>query len=358
MTTSLFERRRVGRRRVHAAPLDEVAAITQRLAVLLSAGVAPSSAWSYLVPEVAEDSAVRPLWHDGKSGEGTPVAVDTDRASAGAAGLIEAAVDAAVRGDSVPDALADRARLVGGEVGEAWLGLAAAWEVATVAGAPLAACLRTLAATFRELGQLHRDCQVALSGPRATARLVMGLPVGGILVGAAMGFNAVHMLFFTAPGWLCLCTGGALMWVASRWNRRLVSTATAAATTPGLQLDLMAIAMAGGASVDRSRRLVQETTLRFGIPCSVLADNSRSPEGSTLTRVLRLSERAGVPAAELLRSEAQQIRQDARSAGQQRAEALAVTLMLPLGLCVLPAFMLVGVVPLVLSILAGTLESF
>ncbi|TFB54993.1 hypothetical protein E3O23_02955, partial [Cryobacterium tagatosivorans] len=32
-------------------PIDEVAAVTQRLAVLLTAGVSPVSAWTYLLPD-------------------------------------------------------------------------------------------------------------------------------------------------------------------------------------------------------------------------------------------------------------------------------------------------------------------
>jgi tight adherence protein B len=265
--------------------------------------------------------------------------------------IIRAAVQAGDRGDRIADAVAAVARGVGGQTGAAWLGLAAAWEVATEAGAPLAACLRELAASFRDLGQLHRDLQVALAGPAATARLVTALPVGGILVGALMGFDALHVLFLTVPGWLCLLTGAGLMFVAQRWNRRLVRSAARADATPGLVLDLTAIAMAGGGSVSRARSIVLAVTERFGIACGELAQTA-------VARVLVLSERAGVPAAELLRSEAQQQRRDERTAGQRRAESLGVTLMLPLGLCVLPAFMLVGVVPLVMSILSSTLGSF
>ncbi|TDW30593.1 type II secretion system F family protein [Cryobacterium psychrophilum] len=339
-------------------PLDEVAAVTQRIAVLLSAGVSPASAWTYLLPEASpEQSAPEQSWPPLQSlGERMPLAGPAPESGQVTADIIRAAVEAASRGQSVADAVAGGARSIGGQVGDAWLGLAAAWAVATAAGAPLATCLRDLAASFRELGQLNRDLQVALAGPRATARLVMGLPVGGIAVGALMGFNALHVLFFTVPGWLCLLGAGGLMHVAARWNRRLVRAATRAEATPGLELDLMAIAMAGGASVDRARSLVQETSERFGIRSRA---GTHEPRGDDpMGRVLRLSQRAGVPAAELLRSEASQARRDARSAGQRRSEALAVTLMLPLGVCVLPAFMLVGVVPLVLSILSTTLGSF
>jgi len=326
-----------------AVPLDEVAALTQRLAVLLSAGVSPVSAWGYLLPE-----PVSPLQH---SGDPTSAPAHEAARNPPAQRIIRAAAQAGVTGESIADAVAAHARELGGQAGAAWLGLAAAWEVATTAGAPLAGCLRELAATFRQLGQLHRDLQVALAGPRATARLVMALPLGGLLVGALLGFNAVHMLFLTVPGWLCLASSGALMVLAHRWSRRLVRVAGAADASPGLVLDLMAIAMAGGGSLSRARVIVQQATERFGI------HSTAGSGGDALEAVLRLAERAGVPTAELLRSEARQLRREARNMGQRRAEALAVTLMLPLGVCVLPAFMLVGVVPLVLSILSSTLRS-
>ncbi|KGJ72572.1 hypothetical protein GY21_14385 [Cryobacterium roopkundense] len=348
------------RRQADAAPLDEIAAVTQRLAVLLSAGVSPVSAWGYLLPAgptsplgdafKVRENADQPL--PGQRGRGdAPRAHEEPRGSASEPApvrVIAAAAQAGSHGESVADAVAAEARALGGQTGDAWLGLAAAWEVATQSGAPLAACLRELSASFRELGQLHRDLQVALAGPAATARLVMALPVGGLLVGVLMGFDALHMLFFTVPGWLCLLTGAGLMFVAQRWNRALVRSAGQADATPGLLLDLTAIAMAGGGSVPRARGIVHAVTERFGIL-------GHEP---AVTRVLQLSESAGVPAAELLRSEAQQLRRDARTAGQRRAESLGVTLMLPLGLCVLPAFMLVGVVPLVMSILSSTLGAF
>jgi tight adherence protein B len=70
--------------------------------------------------------------------------------------------------------------------------------------------------------------------------------------------------------------------------------------------------------------------------------------------VLALSRRAGVPAAELLRSEAEQDRRAARTQAQLRAAALGTSLMIPLGLCVLPAFMVLGVAPLMLAVLSST----
>lgn len=360
-----MNRRGLSRRRADAdPPIEEVAQVTQHLAVLLSAGVSPVSAWGYLLPVEpvgsppgGPDDPRADLRADSRGDSDADSRADP-RDTSPTARVIRAAAGAGRRGESIADAVADEAHELGGQVGDAWLGLAAAWEVATQAGAPLAGCLRELAASFRELGQVHRDLTVALAGPAATARMVMALPVVGILFGSLMGFNTLRTLFLTVPGAICLVAGAGLMLAGSRWNRRLVRAARARDPTPGLQLDLTAIGMAGGGSVDRARTLVRSTVERFGLdrPDRPGADGSDSD--AAITRVLDLSGRAGVPAAELLRSEADQLRRDARSEGQRRAATLAVTLMIPLGVCVLPAFMLVGVVPLLLTVLSSTLTTF
>ena len=66
-------------------------------------------------------------------------------------------------------------------------------------------------------------------------------------------------------------------------------------------------------------------------------------------------ERPGVPAVVLLRSEADGRRRAARVRSRPaRAAELETRLLLPLGLCVLPAFVLLGVVPIALAIVSST----
>lgn len=287
--------------------LVEVATVAQRLAVLLGAGVAPASAWVHVAASTNSPVARR-------------VAAGTDLATAAA--------------DTT------------GLQGDAWRGLAAAWSVATESGAPLAPALRDYALSLRELGDAQRDARVALAGPVATARMVLALPAVGVLFGLALGFNTLATLFGTPVGWGCLVVGGVLLALATQWNRRLVAAASPTSATPGLACELMAIAMAGGASLDRARAITGGALARFGI------------DAENVEPVLELSRRAGVPAAELLRSEARELRSAARSTAQERAAALAVRLMLPLGLCVLPAFIALGVLPLLATVISSTVGSF
>ncbi|CAN5410580.1 hypothetical protein BH09ACT1_BH09ACT1_08960 [soil metagenome] len=293
----------------------------QRLGVMLAAGVAPSSALLYvaegargsLAPQLTEIAA--------RAGRGEPIG---------------------------PSIVAVSATTVSSEA-PAWRALAAAWIIATDAGAPLAATLAEFATTLRALAQNERDLRTALAAPAATARLVSVLPVIGVLFGLALGFDTLGTLFTTVPGVVCLALGLLLMLAARAWNRRLIDSARPTDLSPGLGLDLVAIAVSGGASVPRALAAVAEVRERCGL-------GSADDHSAAIDEVLTLSKRAGVPAAALLRSEATEARRIARSEGQRKAETLSITLMLPLGLCILPAFMLLGVAPLLISVITATVS--
>ncbi|MEY2848356.1 MAG: hypothetical protein RI885_1021 [Actinomycetota bacterium] len=328
--------------------LEPVASAVQKLAVMLSAGVAPASSWTYL----AESSSRV----DGASlmTGGVPEAV-ARRVSVGeeVSSAILAALPALPTGSSSAAALRRRhrvARPARDPTEQAWRALAAAWSVATGAGAPLAPTLVGFAASLRSIAQIQRDLAVALAAPVATARLVMILPVVAVLFGVALGFDTVGVLTTTAPGLLCLTVGIALMLAARGWNRRMCAAAAPKDLAPGLEFDLIAIAVSGGASTGRAVASVRSALAR----CSLdVADTGQVVDG-----ILDLSRRAGIPAAELLRSEADERRRSARSEGERRAAALGVKLMLPLGVCVLPAFMLLGVAPLLISVISSTVGRF
>jgi tight adherence protein B len=294
------------------APIgDGAASVVQRLAVLLAAGVPPPAAWGY-------------LRHD-----------DFTEAIARSSAQL-----------TIPEAIIAALGTLAPSEATVWRGVAAAWAVATDAGAPLAPTLRQFADSLRDLAEAERQVKVALAAPIATARLVMALPAVGVLFGIALGFDTLGTLFTTLPGWICLVVGAALLYAGWRWNRRLVRAAQPGDITPGLELDLIAIAVSGGGSLEGAR-------------ASALASIARFSPGVTIDRaavdaVLDLSTRAGVPAAELLRSEALERRRVARASAQESAQRLSVRLMIPLGICVLPAFMVLGVLPLVISVLSST----
>ena len=294
--------------------LAAVAGMVQRLAVLLAAGVTPAAAWGYLDPSPVVARVT------GVAARGMPVA------AAIVAGL--------------PDVPAPER--------PAWRALAAAWWVAGEAGAPLAPSLRQFASSLRSLSEAQREIAVALSAPVATARMVMALPAVGVLFGLVLGFDTFHILFATVPGLCCLVAGCGLLGLALVWNRRLVASARPKDLAPGLRFELTAIAVSGGTSLDRAGDSVRRALQAAGL--------NAAHDAESVDAVLDLSRRAGVPAGDLLRSEAEEARRAARASAAAAASVLGVKLMLPLGLCILPAFMLLGVAPLLLAVITSTVS--
>ena len=292
----------VRRPKATADTATDAAASVRTLAVLLQAGAVPLVAWRHLA-DSGDPHAVR----------------------------VVARVDA-----GVPLLAAIEAE------GDAWRDLAAAWEIATTVGAPLADVLRMLADSLQDAASAADDVRVALAEPAGTARLLLWMPLAGLLLGFALGFDTLTVIFTNPIGGACIVAGFVLVLAARGWTRRLLRRAQPAPGTPGMRAELVAVALSGGASIDRSLRLVADSTA------------SDRGEQERTRAVLDLSRAAGVPAGELLRASAAQERHAARVHGKLAAARLSTRLLIPLGVCTLPAFLLLGVAPLLLSVLVST----
>lgn len=284
------------------AAAAEAAAAVRTLAVLLQAGARPLTAWRHLAD----------------TGDAVASRV-ADRCDAGAE--LAGAVDAE---------------------GGTWSDVAAAWEIASVVGAPLAEVLRSLAESLQDAASAADDVRVALAEPAGTARLLLWLPFAGLLLGFALGFDTIGVLIANPLGIACVVAGLVLVALARLWTSRLVRRASVRPGTPGMHAELVAVALAGGAGIPRALRLVEHSTAH-------LVDDRAATDV-----VLELSRSAGVPAGALLRASAAQQRHRARVQGRIRAARLSSSLLLPLGACTLPAFLLLGVAPLMLSVLGST----
>ncbi|MGC0411095.1 tight adherence protein B [Streptomyces sp. SAI-195] len=144
----------------------------------------------------------------------------------GGLGDAQAAVLAAARfGGDVPGALAAAAGQPGAE---GLRGLAACWRVAVDQGAGLAAGLDRLEGALRAERDQRSDLRAQLAGARATAVMLAGLPVLGLLLGVALGSDPLHVLLHTGAGLGCLLAGGVLEGLGVWWVARIVRGAEAA----------------------------------------------------------------------------------------------------------------------------------
>lgn len=138
--------------------------------------------------------------------------------------LLRPAAVAASAGGDVVEAL----RLASERPGAAALAdLAAAWQVADRAGAPLAAVLDRVATAARDDAEADREVAAEAAPARATGRLMAVLPVLGLGLGAGMGADPVQVITGTLLGALCLAAGVVLAGAGVVWVDRIVASAGA-----------------------------------------------------------------------------------------------------------------------------------
>jgi tight adherence protein B len=126
-------------------------------------------------------------------------------AAAGSVGPVEVAEAAAVAGlggDPVP-VLCDGAQRHGAA---ALRQVAAAWQLASATGAPLAELLGRVTQVVRDEAATAREVEEQLAPVRATGRVLAGLPLMGVVIGAGVGVDVPSLLLLTTWGQLCLLT--------------------------------------------------------------------------------------------------------------------------------------------------------
>ncbi|WP_196716910.1 hypothetical protein [Actinomyces trachealis] len=254
-------------------------------------------------------------------------------------------------------------------------GAVAACRLAHAIGAPLAGVLEAVAGAVAEAGRAQASRDTALAGPRSSARLLATLPLAAPLLGAAVGADLWG--FFTSGrlGGVVLAGGLVLIMAGRILTERLLASAQAGQgqVDEALGLDLARAALLAGATVpgtlaalgkalnDGGLGVVSRALLlgadweEAWLAAAESEDGglgvlSRARADGQLAECLRVAWEEGVSPLPLLERAACTVRDGRAAAAQEAAEHLAVRLVLPLGLCHLPAFVLLGVVPVVLDV--------
>ncbi|CUR60563.1 Type II secretion system F domain protein [metagenome] len=127
----------------------------------------------------------------------------------------------------------------------------------------------------------------------------------------------------------------------------LFAAALAAGGAPTGALGQVCRALPGPAADE-----LRDVTAGLGLgrpPLDVWLDLSRHPQLGALGRTMARAERSGAPVVEEVRRLADDLASEARVELEDRARAVGVKAALPLGLCLLPAFLVLGIVPLVVG---------
>ena len=244
------------------------------------------------------------------------------------------------------------------------------------AGAPLATSLERAAEHAEERIDALLGRQSALAAPRATGRILSWLPLLGLGLGVLMGSDPVGVLTGSVLGALTGLLGLGLAFAGRRWTAALVhraevesaasngaeQTSNMPPVDTALVLELLAAQLRAGlaplaalgtlAEALNSRALHTVCQrLQMGSNWGSAWSGSAAGTFGELRDALAPAYTGGAPSTALLLSLADAHRLSERRAAERAAGKLSVALVVPLGLCSLPAFICLGIVPILISLL-------
>lgn len=131
----------------------------------------------------------------------------------------------------------------------------------------------------------------------------------------------------------------------------LLASALRSGAAPGDAIRLVTRALPGPAA-DRLGPVVAR--LALGVPAAtVWADLAADPDLGPLGRTMARAHDSGAAVTPAVERLADDLARRARATVEDRARAVGVKAAVPLGLCLLPAFVLIGIVPLVAALLGS-----
>ena len=203
-------------------------------------------------------------------------------------------------------------------------------NLAVEVGAPLVPTLRVL-----EQQQIHQEraqseLRQAQAVPQATRKLLLWLPVGTVILSQLAGLETLKGLM-EPLGVVALVLALGLLYLGARITARMLKKFAAQPDRVVRELIALKICLEAGTGLPAIKtRLGEQTT--------------------EVARLISLSERTGAALGSLIDSEIEALNQRAISNQLTAAKKLSVSLLIPLSATTLPAFLLLTIVPMVISI--------
>ena len=218
-------------------------------------------------------------------------------------------------------------------------------EVARDAGSKVAYEIDVVADLFMFKERSLQRIAVAHASPKASARLVIWLPLLTLGLAQLVGMNILEAITTKPILLLSLGFGLLLLLLAKILSARLIKRAKPVDSAIGFYLMGVALESSGGASLNQAQNRATDLYL------SVFGSIPSNEELTAMAQVALLVEETGARVGDLLRRQAEQLQREALVSAEIKIEKLSVRLMVPLGLAVLPAFLFMTVIPLMVSML-------
>ncbi len=221
------------------------------------------------------------------------------------------------------------------------------WEVARESGGNLALCLVRLAEVFEAQHKQNAELKIAFSSPKATANLILLLPLVALFFAELLGLSALSASLETSLGSIALGLGLVLLMIARIISLRMLEKARPGEADPGAFLDAVVIGLSAGLSPKSASILAQRKSLEVfdeKVPQELLTQ---------LFEAMAVSERSGIALTGILSAHADALRHKLWNRRRSELAKLSISLLLPLGLVALPAFILLAVFPVGIGLIQG-----
>jgi tight adherence protein B len=219
-------------------------------------------------------------------------------------------------------------------------------RLAQATGTPRPRLLRLIADALDDANATTRDVVLASVAARQSAVVLAALPLVTAVAAGFFGVNVLGFLVGNALGIVCSGLGVGATVAGWRWMARLRRTIVAPPVTAGLLLDCVAEVLSVVALSPTARAILAECRSRW----------AADAEWAEMERVWSTARDTGVPVAGLLREAALETRRRVRFEVRSAIELLPGKMLVPLGVCLFPAFITLTVIPAVASMAGGLLS--
>lgn len=237
-------------------------------------------------------------------------------------------------------------------------------------GCQLADVLDAVASGIEQEEEAENARRIAGAAPELSARILSVLPFAGVAAAEFLGAHPLTSYVDGGAGSVCCLVGLSCMacgHLLSRFLRRRACRGeeTRSGLDAAMLCDLTCAALQSGAAVPTTLMALGAATecdelvyagkqLRYGVSWESAWEGC-PPESALMSYALEPAWCDGTSPENLLRRSAHHLRSRRLADAQAEAEKLSVQLVAPLGIFMLPSFISLGVIPVFLSLIAGTL---
>jgi tight adherence protein B len=200
-------------------------------------------------------------------------------------------------------------------------------------GAPLGPALKILEQFDNAKADFEAEVESSQAVPRATRTLLLWLPAFALALGQLVGLDPLASLG-SGFGITSFAIAGGLIFLGAHWSKKMLASTQGSFLKPANDLLAFQLAISSGVGLFEAKRLALESGVGE----------------QAIQELVSLAMETGVGLSLLIEARIKGLILSGRTQALVSARALSVRLLIPLGLTVLPAFLILTTIPMLIGI--------